>query len=259
MTKIDKTYLDELVERFETPDFIKDDPVQFPHGYKNKRDIEISAFISSAFAYGNRKKIIENLEFIHKILGENPYEFIVNFNIDRDVEFFKGFYYRFTGEKELIYLIHVLSQVYKNFDSLEDAFLEGYISEDKNIKNSLTNFVNLLRNLLPCGEACSKSFSHLIPSPENGSACKRLNLFLKWMIRKGPVDLHIWSKISANKLIIPLDVHVARVSITWGLTDRKADDWKKAEEITENLKQFDLNDPVKYDFAIFGAGITGIY
>ena len=301
---MNKTSIDELVEKFETPDFIKADPVQFPHRFSKKQDIEVSGFISSAFAYGKREKIIENLEFIHAILGDSPYEFVLNFDINKDFELFKGFKYRYTGERDILCLLHVLGQILKKFDSLEDAFLQGFSRSDINVRKGLVNFVNLLRRELPCtghgilqhansglavqndeckdidgartpllltkcqekkegsapyGETCEKSFKHLVPSPENGSACKRLNLFLKWMVRKPPVDLGIWKGISSDKLIIPLDVHVARVSLLWGLTERTSNDWKKAEEITENLKKFDANDPAKYDFAIFGAGITGLY
>jgi len=259
MEKINKSELDKLVKKFETPDFIKDDPVQFPHMYEKKQDIEISGFISSAFAYGNRKKIIENLGCIHKLLNKNPHEFVLNFDIDRDRVFFRGFCYRFTGERDILCLIYSLSRLLRKYDSLEDAFLQGFSKEDRDIKNGLVNFVNLLRSNIPCGETCSQSFSHLVPSPANGSACKRLNLFLKWMVRHGPVDLNVWKGIPANKLIIPLDVHVSRVSVLLGLTERKSNDWKKAEEITEKLKQFDADDPVKYDFAIFGAGIEKLY
>jgi uncharacterized protein (TIGR02757 family) len=258
MQNITKSYLDQLVAKFETPDFIESDPVQFPHRYTKKQDIEVSGFISSAFAYGQRKKIIENLEYIHKTLNKSPHEFVVNFDIDRDARVISGFCYRFTGEEDILFLIYSLGQTLKQFDTLEDAFLQGFSPNDKNVRNGLINFVNLLRRNLPCNEPCSKAFSHLVPSPENGSACKRLNLFLKWMVRKGPVDLGIWNRIPADKLIIPLDVHVARVSMLWGLTDRKSDDWRKAEEITEKLKQYDPVDPVKYDFAIFGAGVSGL-
>ncbi len=259
MQKITKTALDKLVEKFEIPDFIGDDPIQFPHKYSKKQDIEVSGFISSAFAYGNRKKIIENLHKVHKILNDNPYEFVLNFDIDRDAELFKGFIYRFTGEKDILFLIYSLSQVLRKFDSLEDAFLEGFSKKDPNVKQGLVNFVDLLRNNLPCDEECTRSFIHLVPSPLTGSACKRLNLFLKWMVRKPPVDLNVWQKIPADRLIIPLDVHVSRLSVKMGLTGRKSADWKKAEEITEKLKQFDPDDPVKYDFAIFGAGIERLY
>jgi len=299
---MNRTSIDKLVEKFETPDFIKDDPVQFPHRFSKKQDIEVSGFISAAFAYGKREKIVENLHFIHKILGDSPCEFVLKFDPKRDMKLFKGFSYRYSGEKDILCLLQVLGQALKKYDSLENAFLEGFSKDDKNVREGLVNFANLLRVQLTCeaassneilrseagvaktetafpffathsrhaspylaaqndgcGEVCEKSFKYLVSSPENGSACKKLNLFLKWMVRKPPVDLGIWQKVPASKLIIPLDVHVARVSMLWGLTDRKSNDWKKAEEITENLKKFDPEDPAKYDFAIFGAGITGLY
>ncbi len=243
--ELTKQKLDSLVKQFETPEFINDDPVQFPHKYTLKQDIEISGFISAAFAYGNRKKIIENLNCIHHTIDSHPYDFVINFEIDRDVEFFRGFCYRFNKEEDILFLFNSFKKILKQYNSLEDAFLAGYSDKDKNIKNALINFVNLFEN------------SRLIPNPQKGSACKRLNLFLKWMIREGPVDLGAWKSIPKSKLIIPIDVHVSRISRAWGLTQRKSDDWLTAEEITENLKQFDPDDPVKYDFAIFGSGVSG--
>ena len=136
--------------------------------------------------------------------------------------------------------------------------MKGFVPDEENIRASLTNFVQLLRSYIPCDETTCRGLFHLIPSPELGSACKRLNLFLKWMIRKSSVDLNIWKNIPANKLIIPLDTHVASISRKWKLTERKSNDWKTAEEITEKLKEFDAIDPVKYDFAIFGLGIGGL-
>lgn len=254
--KLTKEYLDNLVKTYEVPDFIKDDPVQFPHRFKNQADIEVSGLISSCFAYGSRKKIIETLAIIHDFMNNSPSEFAVNFDIDRDSELFKGFIYRYNQEKDLILLIYIIGQALKEYGTLEKAFLKGFNPNDKNIKQSLINFVNLLRNYLPCDERTCRGLFHLIPSPELGSACKRLNLFLKWMVRKGPVDLNIWKTIPAKKLIIPLDTHVARISRKWELTSRQSNDWKTAEEITENLKEFDDSDPVKYDFAIFGSGVS---
>lgn len=241
--KVTKRHLDTLVRKFETVDFIKDDPVQFPHRFELKQDIEISGFISAAFAYGGRKKIIENLEYIHTTMDVNPYEFILNFDIDRECALFKGFCYRFHKEDDVLNLLSQLKKIYTRFESLEAAFVKGYSDEDKNIKNALINFVELFGD------------NKLIPSPKHGSACKRLNLFLKWMTREGPVDLGAWDKIPKNKLIIPLDTHVSKISRMWGLAERKNDDWRTAEEITDNLKLFDADDPVKYDFAIFGAGV----
>jgi len=258
LPKLTKEYLDGLIKIYEIPDFIKDDPVQFPHKYKIQQDIEVSGLISTCFAYGSRKKIIETLEYIHEIFNGSPSEFVINFHIDRDAELFKGFVYRYTQERDLILLIYVIGQALKEYGTLEKAFMNGFVADEKNIKQSLTNFVNLLRSYLPCDEVTCRGLFHLIPSPELGSACKRLNLFLKWMVRKPPVDLNIWKNIPASKLIIPLDTHVARISRKWELTERKSNDWQTAEEITENLKKFDSADPVKYDFAIFGLGVSGL-
>jgi len=253
-----KEYLDELVATYEITDFIKDDPVQFPHKFMKQVDIEVSGLISSCLAYGNRKKIVETLTNIHEIFNGSPSEFVINFDIDRDSELFKGFVYRYTQERDLVLLLHVIGQVLKEYGTLEKAFLKGFNPDDKNIKQSLTNFVNLLRSYIPCDENTCRGLFHLIPSPELGSACKRLNLFLKWMVRKGPVDLNIWKTIPESKLLIPLDTHVARISRKWGLTSRNSNDWKTAEEITQKLNEFDAIDPVKYDFAIFGLGVSGL-
>lgn len=256
--KITKQKLDALVQEYENPAFINDDPVQFPHRFKSKENIEISGFISSVFAYGNRKKIIENLNCIHQNLGKNPYEFILNFDLNRDGIFFGGFCYRFNNEEDILNLIGTLQNVLRKYGSLEKAFMRGYSDSDENVKNGLINFVKLFKENLVCGKQCTRSFSHLVPSPVNGSACKRLNMFLRWMVRKGPVDFGIWKGIPAYKLIIPLDVHVSRISRLWGLTGRSSDDWHTAEEITEKLKEFDPIDPVRYDFAIFGSGVNGV-
>lgn len=257
MKKIKKEYLEELVQLYETPDFIKNDPEQFPHRYTNQADIEVSALVSSSFSYGSRKKIIETLENIHKSFNGRPAEFAINFNIDRDKDIFKGFIYRYNDERDLSLLIHIIGKTLLKYKTLENAFLEGYNPKDKTVRQSLSNFVNILRKNLPCDETKCRGIFHLIPSPELGSACKRLNLFLKWLVRKPPVDLNLWKNIKESQLIIPLDTHVARISRKWHFTGRNANDWKTAEEITENLRKFDAIDPVKYDFAIFGLGIDG--
>lgn len=260
--KVTKTHLDNLVRKFENPEFIKDDPVQFPHEYEGSLDKEISGFLSSVFAFGNRKKIIENLELIHEIINPDPFEFVINFEMDRDAKLLSGFKYRFYQEREVVYLIYSLSQVLKKYGSLENAFMQGYSDEHSNVKEGLIAFVNLFRENLPDSEYRTenylKTFYQLVPSPDKCSACKRLNLFLKWMVREGPVDLCVWTGVPTSKLVIPLDTHVSQISRQWGLTDRKTDDWRTAVEITENLKLFDADDPVKYDFAIFGTGVAGV-
>jgi uncharacterized protein (TIGR02757 family) len=252
-----KNLLDKLVKKYETPDFIQNDPVQFPHRFSNKTDIEVSGLISSCLAYGRREKIIEDVKIIHKMMDYKPAEFAKNFDLNRDIKYFLDFRHRYTAGKDVAILIYLIGCTLKEYNNLEDAFVSGYSTDDKNIKPALTNFVNILKSYLPQNEDNITGINYLLPSPAKGSACKRLNLFLKWMVRPGPVDLNIWDKIPTVKLIIPLDTHVARLSRKLKLVNRKADDWITAEEITENLSKFDPNDPVKYDFAIFGLGISG--
>lgn len=249
-----KDFLNELVIKYETPEFIKDDPIQFPHRFQNKKDIEIAGIIASSLAYGKRDKIIQSVNIILNIMQNEPYNFINNFDFIKDLKLFDGFCHRFTCATDIVLLIESLKTAYKEYNSLEQLFLENYKKDDKNIKPALIGFVDKLRDIAPEGYN-PKGFYYLLPSPDRGSACKRLNLFLKWMVRKGPVDLNLWKNIDSSKLIIPLDVHISKQSRNLGLTKKKADDWKTAEEITERLKQFDAQDPVKYDFAIFGMGV----
>ncbi|MDD3593852.1 MAG: TIGR02757 family protein [Candidatus Gastranaerophilales bacterium] len=242
-----KELLDKLAAKYETPDFIKSDPVQFPHRYSKKQDIEISGIISSSFAYGKRTLFIEKLKFIHSVMGKSPHEFCVNFTV-KDEKHFENFRYRFNNGNDIITLINSLSAIYQNNNSLEDLLVK-FKTEDtpKNILNVL------IQHLYP--DNCSKGFCYLLPNPSSNSACKRLNLFLKWMVRGGSVDLNNWTIIDKKNLIIPLDTHVARISRYLNLTSRKSNDWTTAREITDNLKKFDANDPVKYDFALFGYGV----
>jgi len=254
--KLTKSYLDDLVKKFEVNGFIVNDPIQFPHRFDKQEDIEVSALISSCLAYGNRKKIIETLEDLHEILGDSPSDFVKSFDIKKNGNLFKGFTYRYTKEKDIALLISIIGKTLNDYGTLENAFLKGFNLSDESIKPSLTSFVNILRSYLPCDESQCSGLYQLLPSPELGSACKRLNLFLKWMVRKPPVDLNLWKNIPENLLIIPLDVHVARVSRSWKLATRKSNDWKTAEEITGNLRKYDNSDTVKYDFALFGMGIN---
>ena len=188
-----------------------------------------------------------------------PYNFVKNFNYKKDSGLFNNFIYRYVNGKDVALLIFLINKVLQDNKTLEDVFAEGFNPEEKNIKRALIYFVNALRDYIPSDEQNLRGLYYLIPSPEAGSACKRLNLFLEWMVRPGPVDLGLWKKIPTDKLIIPLDTHVAKVSRKLQLTQRKADDWKTAEEITDHLKKYDPKDPVKYDFALFGLGISGSY
>ena len=189
-------------------------------------------------------------------MHNDPYNFVLNFNYDKDHVIFHNFKYRYNTGRDLGLLIYSLNRAINEYKCLKNLFLEGYSDDDKNIREALTHFSGSLRAYLR-GKENFKGVYYLLSSPEQGSACKRMNMFLRWMARPAPVDLGIWSEISTEKLIIPLDTHVAKLSRKLHLTSRASDDWKTAEEITERLKEFDPNDPVKYDFAIFGMGITG--
>ena len=225
--------------------------------FKGRKDQEVSGLIASSIAYGKREKIIESIEIIHKIMDYDPYAFVVNFDIEKDAKLFDKFIYRYNTGKDIALLLHAIGHALKEYNSLEEIFMKGYSPSDKNVKQALTGFVAILKEHLPLGVEDLKGIYFLIPSPDKGSACKRLNMYLRWMTRKTPVDLNLWKGVSTGKLLIPLDTHVAKLSRKLHLTERKADDWKTAEEITDKLKEFDANDPAKYDFALFGMGISG--
>ncbi len=238
-----KEKLDYLVKKYETKDFIKNDPIQFPHRYKDKKDIEISAFISSLFAFGKREVFIKKLdELFSKCF--TPYELICDykkFNLD-------NFLYRFIKSEDLCALLALLNKLYLcDKSSLEELFFEK--------KDRFKRAVNYFYKYSPCPNNCG--FCFMFAKPENKSALKRINMFLRWMVREGCVDFGIWKGIKKSELFIPLDTHVARVSRKLGLLKRKQNDFKAVIELSEKLKEFDPIDPVKYDFALFGAGIEG--
>lgn len=231
------------------------DPLIFPHRFSTQFDIEISAFVSSIFAYGNVKQIINSLEKVHELFGESPTDFIENFNPQNHKEFFKDFKHRFYTGKDVMELFMIIKYILKKYDSIKHLFLLYYFEEDENIKNALSFFS---KNLVEISNRIGKGtvgVKFMFPDPFNGSACKRMNLFLRWMVRKDELDFGLWREISKDKLVIPVDTHIANISTHMGLTKRKNVSWKMAEEITENLKRFDKNDPVKYDFAICHLGM----
>ena len=252
---ITKIELDNLVKKYETINFIKDDPIQFAHRGKDKKEIELYGFIASLFAYGNRKLFIKKLEEIFaKSEGD-----LIGFIKNGDFSSLKGTEYRFSKDNDIIPIFEILSRLYNESRGLEElfkyAFTTSYAtqhSQDK-MQLALQIVVDYFYSKAPV--TAKQGFYHMIPNPQNGGAMKRMNMFLRWMVRRGPVDLGIWNFIKASELLIPLDVHVARVSRNMGLLTRKSNDFKAVIELTNNLKTFYPNDPVKYDFAMFGFGI----
>ena len=248
---ITKFELDTLAEKYETSDFIKSDPVQFIHRYDFLQDVEIVAFLSSLFAFGSRKVFIKKLEELFLLMGKSPYDFILN----GDIDIFSKFDYRFAKPEDVKNILLVLRKFYSSANSLEDLFEYGY-KQDNTIKSSMIAVSDYFYSNV---KAFSSGFSFMIAQPRKGGAMKRMNMFLRWMIRKSSVDKGVWTFIMPSELLIPLDVHVANVSRKMGLLARASNDFKAVLELTERLKEFDFEDPIKYDFAMFGAGVEGLY
>lgn len=253
-------YSEELKERLEfhyrafDKTTLSPDPVEFPHRYNADRDIEISAFLSSVFAYGGITQIMKTLASLFAMMGSSPFEYLIRrrksaYNKD-------NIYHRFYTTDDIEVLLSTLSDVLINYGSIGNMFTEGYNSSDTNISGSLENFSQKFTTFLADSQSgITHGLKHILPAPSSGSACKRMNLFLRWMVRKDEIDFGIWNNIPPSKLIIPVDVHIARIAAQLGLTKRKNINWKMAEEITSYLSLYDSTDPVKYDFALCHIGM----
>ncbi len=248
---ITKNKLDKLVLKYETKSFIPFDPVKYIHLFEDKKDIEIAGFVASLFAYGNRKAFIFKLDELFRLMKFSPYEFVYKFTEENSL--LNDFDYRFSKGCDIKEVFLILNQLYcKEGSGLENLFAYGWnkfhtvkgmlmVVSDyfyANVKNDITN-----------------GFYHLIPDANKSSALKRMNMFLRWMIRDGVVDKGVWHFMPKSELIIPLDTHVAKLSVEMGLVPKSNGDFKTAQKITEKLKEFDDLDPVKYDFALFGYGV----
>ena len=234
---------------------ISPDPLEFPHRFINYYDIEISSFISAIFAYGNVTQIIKTLETIHEAMGESPHEFILNYSEEIGQKYFDILKHRFYTSNDIHNLFLGLQKIYTVYGSLKYLFLLYYFEKDPGIKESLSFFANNLLSITCENKAPSRGIKFMFPDPLKGSACKRFNLFLRWMVRKDELDFGLWFEIDPRKLIIPVDTHVAAIGKNLRLTRSKIISWKMAEEITAKLKLFDEQDPVKYDFAICHIGM----
>lgn len=253
-----KKFLDQKVIEFNNPSFIKDDPVCIPHLFSKKPDIEIAGFFAAIFAWGTRKTIINKCRQLLQIMDHAPYDFCIN-HTENDLRKLERFCHRTFNDTDLLYFISFLKFHYSKYNSLEVAFFNNTtIQQPGNIiEASLNSFYEYFFSL---EDVPARTRKH-IASPAKKSSCKRLNMYLRWMVRKDKkgVDFGIWKKISPSQLICPVDVHVARVAKHFNLLKRKQVDWQAAVELTGELKKFDETDPVKYDFALFGLGVLGKY
>ncbi|MDR2965698.1 MAG: TIGR02757 family protein [Treponema sp.] len=240
-----KQELDKIYKKVCTPAFINDDPLQFPHYYKKRNDIEIAVFLSAAIAWGNRKMIINSCKKMFALMGKSPYEFVMSgeYKKLKNKNIHRTFF-----ETDLKYFCNGFKYCYDKYKNLENLFLRASAPAHELIWNGLV----LFRKEMAKGNR--GLYSKHISDPEK-SACKRLNLALRWLVRPKPVDLGLWKNIKPNALYIPLDVHVARTARKLGLLTRKSNDKKAVIELTENLRNFCPKDPVKYDFALFGIGV----
>lgn len=245
-----KEFLDSYAEKYDTIDFIKNDPSKFIHLYENKDDIEIAGFIASMFAYGKRELFIKLLEtFLTP--NKNLKEFVKNF--DENDEILTNFNYRFSKGIDFIQILKILQKIYSQNESLGTLFSYSY-EKNPTITGMLSGVTDYFYSNVTMD--ITQGFYHLLPNPAKGGAMKRMNMMLRWFVRKSAVDKGIWTFIDKSELIIPLDVHVGNISRKIGLLSRKNNDFKSAKEITDNLLLFDPDDPVKYDFALFGIGVN---
>lgn len=246
-----KDFLDEKVARYNQPSFIAHDPICIPHLFSKKADIEIAGLFAAVFAWGNRTTIINKSKELLQLMDMAPHDFCLN-HTDADLQKLGSFKHRTFNTTDLFYFLSFLKHHYTQHKSLEVAF-----GNEKKIENALIHFHNYFFSL---EDVPLRTQKH-IATPFKGSASKRLNMYLRWMVRNDNqgVDFGIWKTFDPAQLICPIDLHVARVAKRFGLLQRKLVDWKAAVELTGYLSTFDPKDPVKYDFALFGLGVMEKY
>ncbi|MDD2387727.1 MAG: TIGR02757 family protein [Bacteroidales bacterium] len=248
--KLNKDELFDFLEgkyiKFANPKFIQNDPIKIPHSFSKKEDIEISGFIAATIAWGQRKSIIKNSKHFIELMDDSPYEFIMGY-AENDLKRFDNAVHRTFNGEDLKFFVKSLRNIYTKYGSPENLFASD------NLFDGLAKFHQAFFEI-PFLQRTKRHVANV----NTGSAAKRLNMYLRWMVRndnKG-VDFGIWKNIKPAQLYIPLDLHTGRISRMLGLLERKQDDWKAVLELTQKLREFDKNDPVKYDFALFGVGVN---
>jgi len=245
-------FLNRKADEYNHPDFIENDPIRIPHRFSLKQDVEISGFLTATVSWGNRRSIIRSATNMVSFMDNSPYDFVMNFS-DYDLRLIKNkMLHRTFSSEDFLYFLHSLKSIYREYESLEDLFL---------LKDDETNFYHALerfrKNFLISDEH-HRAKKHISSTYKNSSA-KRLMMFLRWMVRKDnrKVDFGIWKNIDQKFLSVPLDVHTGNISRKLNLVSRKQNDWKTVEEMDVALRRFDNQDPAKYDFALFGLGVSG--
>jgi uncharacterized protein (TIGR02757 family) len=243
-----KEFLDEKADKYNQPFFIETDPVQVPENFSEKENIEIAGFLTATIAWGSRPAIIKNAVKLMSLLEFQPHDFILN-SSGKEQKRLEKFVHRTFNGTDCMYFIRSLQNIYKNHGGLQPVFEKGFLS-DNTVKSALEHFYSVFFELK--GERTRKHVSNVA----KGASGKRLNMYLRWMVRNDDrgVDFGIWNGIPASELMLPLDVHTGNVARKLGILNRKANDWKAVEEVTQTLREFCPADPIKYDFALFGLG-----
>lgn len=252
--------LNNKVAQYNHIDFIADDPISIPHQFSQQQDIEIAAFFAATIAWGNRKSILISCKKLMNIMDNSPYEFIMNLQSNKHWQNdIGGFVHRTFNAIDLEHFINFLHYHYaiKKQASLETAFTKGFQQDDSNVENALNEFYQYFFDTIYFNNYPTRTQKH-IATPSKKSACKRLNMFLRWMVRsdKQGVDFGLWKTIQPHQLIMPMDVHVVNVAQHFGLLQTSKTNWQAAVDLTNVLKQLDANDPVKYDYALFSLGVV---
>ncbi len=245
-----KYFLDHKVQLYNTEQYIESDPIQIPHRYSEKEDIEIAAFLTASIAWGQRKSIIKNASFLMDLLENTPYDFVLNAS-ESEIRNVRQFVHRTFNGLDCEFFIYSLRNIYKNHNGLENVFAAGYVFE-----NSVFSALKHFRKVFLEVEHPKRVAKH-VSDVNSNSAAKRLNMLLRWLVRsdENGVDFGLWKSIPMSALMLPLDVHAGDVGRALGLLSRKQNDWKALEEIMTVLRTFDATDPVKYDYALFGIGV----
>jgi uncharacterized protein (TIGR02757 family) len=248
-----KSLFDYSVAKYNSIDFIDKDPISIPHRYTKKQDIEIAGFFAAIFAWGQRTTIINKASEVMQLMGNTPHDFVVHHS-ENDLKPLTNFVHRTFNGTDLLFFIKKLSEHYSTHDSLEDAFLINQTPSHFDMYASLTNFHHYLTD----DDLCLPRTRKHIANPEKGSTCKRLLMYLRWMVRKDDtgVDFGIWNRIPMNALMIPYDLHVDRIARKYNLLDRPQKDWKTVVELTNFCRTLDPLDPAKYDYALFGLSVN---
>lgn len=247
-----KAYLDPIASRYESAAFIQDDPISIPHGFSERDDREIIGLFAALLAWGRRDVMLRKLGELCERMSFKPASFVHNYRSSRDRDKIEGFVHRTFNAADLDGILISLNKMLEG-RSLEEAFSEGMDPDDP-VRSGIESFSQRLYNGVP---GRPQRIKQHIARPSTGSACKRFNMYLRWMVRKGPVDLGLWDIIRADELHLPLDVHSGTQARAMGLLERRSNDWKSVDILTENCRAMDRDDPCKYDFALFGAGAAG--